>query len=157
MNPNWARWVYASVADYLKAVAEDNSLPWLVDGSEDRGDEFSQAQAHVEIRINGPFTEELSKGYYRLTVDVNVLLQVRYEEVNGYQRQTLIGAFQAAMQGPIPVFKFGAEVGDDKSQIGCLTIPRGGAVKVHHFGQLTDPERRAESMSDARYTVDLEE
>lgn len=155
MNPNWPRWIFASIADYLKAVAVANSLPVLIDGCEDRSDAFSQAAARAEIRITGPLVQEPSIGYFILTTDVNVLLQCRYEQQNGYRRQTLIGAFAQAMTGPIPVFKFGAEPGDDKSQIGCLTLPRSNQVKVHHFGQLTFPERFSESMSDARYVIEL--
>ena len=157
MNANWARWTYASVADYLMAVANANSLPAIIDGAEDRSDAFSQAPAHVEIRITGPGVQELSNGYFRLTVDANVLLQCRYELNNAYHRQTLIGAFMQAMAGPIPVFKYGSEPGDDKTWIGCLSVPRANSVKVHHFGQLTMPEKFSESMSDARYTMDIEE
>ena len=154
MNENWARWVFASVADYLKSVAADNDLPSLVDGAEDRSDAFSQASDHIEIRITGPTVQELA-GLSRLTVDANVLLRCRYEQKNAYRRHTLIGAFQAAMAGPIPVFKYGSEPGDDKTQIGCLAIPNGGAVKLHHFGQLTYPERQSESMCDVRYVMDI--
>lgn len=155
MDPNWPRWVFASVADFLKSVATANSLPSLVDGSEDRSDAFANASDRVEIRITGPYTQQLSSNYYLLTVDANVLLQCRYETKNGYQRQTLMGPFYEAMAGPIPVYKFGPEAGDDKSQIGCLKLPRGGQVKLHHFGQLTHPERISESICDARYVMDL--
>lgn len=153
MNPNWARWVFASVADFLKSVADANSLPSIIDGAEDRSDAFSQASDRVEIRITGPTIAEVSKGSFHFIVDANVLLSCRYEEKNAYRRQTLIGAFQAAMAGPIPVYEFGAEPGDDKSFVGCLTIK--GPVALHHFGQLTYPERQSESMCDVRYIMDL--
>lgn len=156
MNANWPRWVFASVADYLKSVADANSLPSIIDGAEDRSDAFSQAPDHVEIRITGPMTTEVSNGCYQLVVDANILLRCRYETGNGYRRPTLAGAFQAAMAGPIPVYKLGAEAGDDKSFVGCLKN-RSGEVKLHHFGQLTYPERQSESMCDVRYTMDLKE
>jgi len=155
MDPNWPRWVFASVADYLASVATANSLPWLLDGAQDRSEAFANATERVEIRITGPYTQQPSIDYYLLTVDANVLLQCRYEEKNAYRRQTLMGPFFQAMAGPIPVYKLGSEPGDDKSHLGCLILPRGSQVKLHHFGQLTFPERMSESMCDARYVMDL--
>ena len=35
-NPNWARWVFASVATFLKQVAQSQQLAVLVEGLDDR-------------------------------------------------------------------------------------------------------------------------
>jgi len=71
-NPNWARWVFASVATYLKQVAAESHLPALVEGLDDRTTEFMEATDRCEIRITGPFTKELSHNYFQVEVLVNV-------------------------------------------------------------------------------------
>jgi hypothetical protein len=42
-NANWARWIFASVADHLKYVATSNTLPVLVEHLDERTPQFSKA------------------------------------------------------------------------------------------------------------------
>jgi hypothetical protein len=159
-NPNWVRWIFASVAVYLKEVATDAELPSLVEGLDDRDDAFMHATDRVEIRINGPFTQETSRGCYRIFVDANVLLSSRYDgaKKNGYQIHKFAGLFHEAMDSVIPVFKHGLEPGDDSDvQIGCLS-PRPGkndSVRVIQLGQIEKTDRVKQSMVDARYIMYL--
>lgn len=159
-NPNWVRWIFASLAHYLKEVATDANLPAIVEGLDDRDDAFMHATDRVEIRINGPFTQEQSRGYHRVLVDANVLLSSRYDDSkNGYALHKFLGLFHEAMDMVIPVFKFGLEPGDDESQIGCLS-PRAGkndSVRVIHFGQIEKTDRLKQSMVDARFIMYLNE
>jgi len=76
-NPSWARWLFASLATYLKQVAQDNNILVLVEGLDERSTEFMQATDRAEVRITGPFIRELSHNYWELKVDVNVLLTSR--------------------------------------------------------------------------------
>ena len=73
-NPHWPRWIFASAADYFKQAADGIELPILIEGIEEREAEKMRANDHVEFRINGPAVTELSRGYFRLDVDVNLLL-----------------------------------------------------------------------------------
>ena len=161
-NPNWARWIFASVADYLKEVAVDADLPVIVEGLDDRDEAFNSATDRAEIRINGPFTQELSRGFYQISVDANVLLSSRLDgaKKNGYAIHKFLGLFHEAMDDVIPIFKHGLEDGDDSEvQIGCLT-PRPGkndAVRVLHFGQIDKTDRLKQSAVDARYIMELSE
>ena len=79
VDPNWARWVFASLATLLKGVAEDCNLPVIVEGLDERTTAFMEATDRVEIRITGPFTRDLSRNYYELSVDANALFVSRYE------------------------------------------------------------------------------
>jgi len=72
VNPNWARWAFASVATFMKQLAADANIPALVEGLDERTTEYMEAANRVEIRMSGPFTKELSKDYYELGVDINV-------------------------------------------------------------------------------------
>ena len=146
-NPHWARWIFHSVADYLKEVATDVDLPVLIEHFDERTTAFERATDRAEIRITGPFDQELSKGYHRIYVDANVLLTSRYDGAakNAATILKYAGLFQEAMSEPIAVWNFGGEPGDyveddPETQVflGCL-IPRPGrneSVRVMNFGQI---------------------
>ena len=158
-NPNWARWVFASVATYLKGIANSEHLPVLIEGLDDRTTAFMEATDRCEVRITGPFTKELSHNYFRIEVVVNVLFLSRYEEEkNQYAVMHKIGVFHEAMDGAIAVFKYGNEQGDDEhALVGCLSPVQGrnDAIRVMHFGQVDPTNRIKQSMVDARYRMEL--
>ncbi len=157
-NPNWARWVFASVATYLRGIAEGAHLPVLIEGLDDRTQAFTDAPDKCEVRITGPFTRELSRGYFQIEVLVNVLFTSLYEEQkNQYAILQKIGTFHEAMDGAIAVYKYGEGPDDDETQlIGCLSpvTGRSDSVRVIHFGQLDPTTRLKQSMVDARYRME---
>jgi hypothetical protein len=158
-NPNWARWIFASLADYLKTVATDNEIKALIEGVDDRTDDIMQAVEHVEIAITGPFSREMSRNYYELKVGVRVLIQARMDNPpqNRYSPQRIAGLYHEAMDAVIAVYKYGSNPGDDNSLLGCLSPLKGrnDAIRVFHFGQLTPTDRLRQSMVDAWYVIEL--
>ena len=158
-NPNWARWVFASVATYLKEVAADVEIPVLIEGLDERTTELMSATDRCEVRITGPFTKEVSHDWFQIEVVVNVLFVSRYEEQkNQYAIIQKTGVFQEAMDGPIAVYKYGNGPDDDEhALVGCLTPVQGrnDAIRVMHFGQVTPTDRLKQSMVDARYRMEL--
>jgi hypothetical protein len=164
VNPNWTRWIVASVATYLRQVATDGNLAVLIEGLDDRTPAFENATDRSEIRVSGPFSRELSHNDYSLLVDVNVLLTSRYDG-NGKSRYTILtnaGRFHEAMQRDIPVYKFGDGPDDDPTVLlGCLKVINGqradtGGVRVTHFGQVDTTNRLKQSIVDARYSMELQ-
>jgi hypothetical protein len=158
-NPNWARWVFASVATYLKEVAQEAGIAAIVEGLDERTTAFMEATDRCEIRITGPFSREVSQNYFHIEVVVNVLFVSRYEEAkNQYAIIQTIGTFQQAMDGPIAVYQYGNGPGDDpQALVGCLSPVhgRGDAVRVLHFGQVELTDRLKQSMVDARYWMEV--
>lgn len=158
-NANWARWFHASVAKYLKEVAQDVNLPVLIEGLDDRSDAFMEATDRVEVRVNGPYSQKLSKGYYRIYIDVNCLFTSRMDGAvkNTWEIDRFMGVFHDAMDGPIPIYRFGTGPEDDSELLTCLK-PRPGkndAIRVIHFGQIHTTDRLREGMVDARYVTHL--
>ncbi len=161
VNPAWARWIFASLATLMKKTAEANNIPVLVEGLDERTTEFMDATDRVEIRITGPFIRDLSvaTAYYECTVDMNALFVSRYENgKNQYAILQTIGAFQAAMDAPIPIFQYGDLPGDDETI--CIGVmeprnKRGDALRVMHFGQADLTNRIKQSLVDARYLLYL--
>jgi hypothetical protein len=162
-NPNWTRWVFASVADVLKTVATTNSLAVYVEHLDERTEAFIQSSDRCEIRITGPFTREVSKDYHQLLMDVNVLLTSRYDGAakNQYNILKFAGLFHGALSMPIPVWNYGNEegdYGDDPQFLGCL-LPKGAKsdlVKVFNFGMTNETDKLKQTVVDARYEMQLE-
>ena len=157
-NPNWARWIFASIAKTLEAVATTNNIPAIVEGIDDETDEFTQETDRVEIRITGPYTRKLT-GEYQIFMDVNVILTSHFGGA-GKNRHVLLtnaGLFHSAMDGAIQVYKYGSAVGDDSSHLGCL-VPRSGkndTIRVIHFGKVDSTDKVRQSVVDARYEMYL--
>lgn len=163
-NPNWARWIFASIADTLRSVATAQNLAVLVEHFDERSDAFMQAADRAEIRITGPFTKEQSKGYHRVLVDVNVLLTSRYDgrRKNAYDIHKYAGLFHERMTQPIPIWNYGNEpgdYGDTPLNIGCLITRDGNNdnIRVFHFGQTDKIDKIKQSAVDARYEMYLYE
>ena len=152
-NPNWARWAFASIANYLKTLATNNGIPAIVEGMDDHTDAFTEAADRAEIRINGPYTKKLH-GEYLVFMDVNVILTSRFDGTNNrYAILTHAGLFHEAMDQAISVYRYG----DDDSYLGCL-VPRSGkndTVRVVHFGQVDPTDKLKQSAVDARYEMFL--
>lgn len=157
-NPNWARWIFASIAKNLNDVATANDIPAIVEGIDDDTDSDTEATDHVEIRISGPFTKKL-QGEYQIQMDVNVLLTSRFDgrKKNRHAILTNAGIFHEAMDQAILIYKYGVSVGDDNSYLGCL-VPRSGKsgiVRVIHFGKIDPTDKVRQSVVDARYEMFL--
>jgi len=144
-DPNWPRWVQASVADHFKVAATAQGYPALVEGIDERLTEFIESTDRVEIRINGPFIREMSKDYYQFIVDANILIfsHMGGSSPNAYLGTEMTGFMAQAASQSIPVFKYGTGVDDDQSLIGCLSLRRGDSesVRVFHFGEINREDR----------------
>ena len=154
-NKNWRRWIHASVGKYLKQVATTNNIPVLIEGIDDRSPTFMEATDRVEIRVNGPFSQELSRNYFRILVDINVVLtsHMEGEKKNAYRLDDNLGVFHNAMDGVIGIYRLGTGPDDDQALVMCLS-PRPGkndSVRVIDFGQIDKVDRNRQGVVDARY------
>lgn len=157
-SPHFPRWAHASIAQYLKAVANTNSITSLVEGIEDRTDTFMEADERVEFRVNGPLTYQPSNNYDIDTIYVNILatsLPGRRTK-NRWQHHITIGVFYEALRQPIPLYKLGDGPDDDESHIGCLVVINGRnlGVRVSHFSQIDPTDRVKQAMITATYRFD---
>lgn len=164
-NPHWARWIFASLADYLKKTITEGdnielrTVPVLIEGVDERTDTVMQATDHAEVAITGPFSRELSHEYYELKVGVRVLIHSRMDKPpkNRYTPQQIAGLFHEAMDAVIAVYRYGNGPDDDQSLLGCLSplAGRHDAVRVFNFGQMNPTDRLRQSMVDCWYVMEL--
>ena len=147
-----SRWIITSLATTFDPVASGLSLPYYVDGLDERSEDIVRAD-HVELRFTGPFIRERTNGYYKIQMMVNVLLTRQMALTgNAYALLDWAGEFQRAMLGPIPVYKWGS----GGELLGCLVVEnKKESVKIFHFGQIHNVDRIRQSEVDALYTLEL--
>lgn len=152
------RWIFASIAYYFKSIADANSIPYFVEGVDEREPQ-DMRQSHAEMRVTGPDIKEISNGYYQVNVIVNILLTSLMEMsgVNAYQIINWSGIFAKNMQEPVPIYKYGDGPEDDQSLIGCLRVRDGkfDSVKIWHFGQVSRTDRVRQSEVDVLYEMEV--
>ena len=158
MDENLARWIFASVANHFSSVASGLSLPYFVEGVDER-DETTMRVDHVECRVTGPFIKEASRDWYTIDVGINFLFtkQMDVSGADAYDIVRWTGKFMNIMLDPVPIYKYGPGAGDNGSLIGCLIVKknRNEAVRIYHFGQISKEDRIRQSEVDALYGMEL--
>lgn len=162
-SPHWGRWIISSIADHFKVnVTTPETLPFLVEGIDDRTPAFEESPDRAELRFNGPFTTELSKNYWRVWMDVNILVTSNMDGAlkNRYSLENNIGLFHQYADTCIEVYRYG-DVSqtplNDGSLLGVLRprADKNDSVRALHFGQINKVDRIKQSQVDVRYVMFL--
>jgi hypothetical protein len=157
MDKNLPRWIFQSVAEHFRSVAGTLSLPYFVEGIDERSEETMHSD-HVEARVTGPTLKEISKDYYNVDVVINFMFTKAMDPVdsNAYSLIQWTGVFADEMLLPIPVYKKGTGVDDTGELVGCLQIGKGKneAARIYHFGQLDKDTAVLQSEIDAVFHMD---
>jgi hypothetical protein len=147
MNPAWILWIHASVNKWFGDVAQGAGLPFHVEG--DGHEPIADRTDYVEIRCTGPVVQELSKGWFKLLVEINVFVVSRDDDKDVYKIYRNAGSMLAGFARAIPVFEF-AEGDPDPPLLGCLqqTEVGGKCVLVGEIGQINpNMAQREQSLS----------
>lgn len=127
LNEHLVRWITASV--YKNFNEGEGSYDLLFEGVENKiGSNMSRA----EIRINGPNIEQISKGVWKISCDINVFIMSVISKVDLYAYQKMVGHFSELFPSSLPIYKLGNEGGDDMSLFTCLQS--NSELKVTNFG-----------------------
>lgn len=131
IDPNWTRWINASINKHFDQVATDGGTKILVPGEDPI--EIRTRTAWAELSNNGPEFEPQSPEQYLVTTNIEVLCAVK-GKVNIYAIQRMVGIFQAKMH-PIFVFRFGENPEDDNNDLlGCLDLTPGTKIETIPWG-----------------------
>jgi len=158
MDINLARWTMASIAVYFKGVAETIGLTFFVEGVDEREPD-TMRQEHAELRVSGLAAREVSRNYWRVHIDINVLLTdyMKMSTEDAYDINRWGGVFLAAMMENIPIYRFGGGLDDDGTLVGCLTQRKGFSepARLIHFGQVSREDRIRQAVVDGRFEMYL--
>lgn len=158
-DPNWPRWIQSSVANHFFGYADAHEYAFFTEELDERTTEFQETPSRIELRVNGPFTNEESKNFWQFEVDPFLLIfhQLGGPGTNRFTGTQMAGVMAQAAHEPIPITKRGNGVDDDQSLIGCLTLRKGEteSVKVFHFGEVDMTNRIIQLAVDVRLEMCL--
>jgi hypothetical protein len=151
INSNWPRWLFASITTHFDDALGSN-LPVYVEGTHRTVD--LAVEDFCEVRIDGPNITELSKDYYKLYVEINILVTSHKNDEDFHRIHTNVGLIVAAFSD-ISLYKYG----DDDTALGCanlVTDHKGKqTIAVHHFGQIDPDKQLLQSTVEGHYVVYL--
>lgn len=151
-NPNWDRWIFASLADYF---TKNVPVQWYVEG-EHRTKVVNKD--YLELRIDGPYYTEESYNYWYLYLEVSVLVQAVQDDKDSQKIRRLCGQVASAFTS-VPVYKYGKGILDDSTLLGCLTLIQDTGkrerIQTNHFGLLAPDLKLMQSTVEGHYSINL--
>jgi hypothetical protein len=156
VNKEWPRWIFASICKHFDARKQGISM--YVEGQLRLVDDL---QEFFELRIDGPNLTEVSHKYWKLYLEVNVLIQSIKDDADFHRDQRLCGIIASAFTD-IPLFKYGGSSVDDGTEsLGCLTLLQDARSKekitISHFGQIEPNTNLIQSTVEGHYEMFLDE
>ncbi len=144
---NIVRWIWSSVSKHFDLIK--NEIPFYVEGQDHKDEEDS-----AELRINGPFVNNPSKGYWKIDADINILITATMDQ-DFYRIYKIIDQFLEGFTSIIPVYKYG----DSGEQLGCLILQTDiqDAIIISNFGRIEPSLRVQQSTINGIYTIEIME
>lgn len=136
LNPNWDVWIQRSVAKHFSDRL--SSYQVFIEGQE-----RSNSKEWIEVRLEGPSYNQLSKDNFKIDVTVNILVLVT-EQDDRLRPHIIAGDVASNYDRCLNMYKYGDpadNVLNDSSFLTSIYLQSRGGVGVQkiYFGK-TDPE-----------------
>lgn len=151
-NPNWARWILASASKHFMQLAAANNLHIFIEGTNRQTD---NVPTHFELRIDGPQATELSKGYWQLDAEINLLYKVSLSD-DTHASAKVAGILQSGMTD-LCIYRYGDGPADDDTFLGTLSLRQDARnpVRLNNFGQIAPELRISQGTVEGSYRMHL--
>ena len=154
-NPNWDRWILASVSDHFKINVQDVfSLKEFVEG---QPRDTNKNKQWFEVRMDGPFCKEQQKNQWLLVMEINCLVSTSMDDFDFHTHRQNTGNVASGFESCINVYRYGDGPLDDQSLLGVLKLRKGleGRVVTTHFGQIDPIVKMQQTTIEGHYEMDL--
>lgn len=155
-NRHWPRWVFASVCKHFNDRKE--ALPLYIEGQHR---DANPPKDFLELRMDGPYLTEESKDYWRLYIEISILVQSTVDDQDYHRIHKSVGQVAEAFTEGISVFKYGDGDDDDQSLIGCLQLVQDlgkrERIQINHFGQVEAATPLRMASVEGHYVMYLDE
>lgn len=146
IDPNWTRWSYHSIVFHFSERLKEKAHIYV----EGRVKANPEPLPRFEIRIDGPYIREVSRGLFYLDVEINILLLSSISSEDLYDHQGLAGLAASAFTDIIDVKRLGL----DNSSLGCYQL-RSNSIIVTNFGALQPTNTLLASSVEGHYRMCL--
>lgn len=154
-DKNWARWTFASVSVFFEARRQ--GLRLFIEGQHR---DTRLEEDFLELRVDGPTLRQVSKGCWKLRIEVNVLVQSVFNDVNYHRVKQNSGIAQAAFETSIPVYRFGDGPDDDQSFVGCYILQQDKRsrdfIELNDFGRIEKDVPISQATVEGHYVMTLD-
>jgi len=150
-DQRWDRWTFASISKHFDDRKQ--GIPLHIEGVErDTKDDKSW----FELRVDGPDPDEMSKDYWRIFCEINLLVSTKFNDTNFHTHHRNVGIASAIFKKSILTYKYAMDgVTDSESDESfwvCLKlINKRDGVKVRHFGVIEQDIRMVQSTVEGHY------
>lgn len=158
-NPNWPRWIFASVSKHFADAASVAGVPLFIEGQHR---DTLELKDFFEMRMDGPTLREVSKGCWVLRIEINILVQSAMDDSNYHRIHQDVGIVSAAFEKSIGVYKKGRNDPDpdDQSFLGCLKLIQNASTRdfleINHFGQIDTKTKLIQATVEGHYNMLLQ-
>lgn len=155
-NENWDRWIFATMAFNFNEQFK-NDFEIFIEGTH-RG--LPGNTELLEFRMNGPQRRQPSRGYFWLTVQINILIRSYMDDNDFHKIQRNVGKVVNWLANNHCIFRYGDGVDDDQTLLGTLhhkNRAKSDKVQVNHFGQIDPKFRIEEATVEAEFEMYLNE
>ena len=156
-NPNWPRWIFATVSKHFTEAAQEAELPLFIEGQHRSTRKYKDL---LELRMDGPTLREPSKGCWYLRLEINILIQSTMDDKNYHRIHQNVGVVAAAFEKAISVYKYGNNPQDDKTFVGCLQLIQNREtrdfIEINHFGQIDPKTNLMQASVEGHYKMVLQ-
>ncbi|KKK55613.1 hypothetical protein LCGC14_3072780, partial [marine sediment metagenome] len=134
LREHWPRWIFASVSKYFSEIATSSDLHFFIEGTHRQTKDY---QKFIEFRMDGPSITELSKNYFQIDVEINMLWSFNQDQENFHESQRITGILLNAMTD-ICVYRYGDDSVDNSELLGTLSLrqDKKNPIRVNNFGQV---------------------
>ena len=154
INPNWSRWIFASLSKHFYDAYTAAGVPLFIEGQHR---DTRQLPDFFEMRVDGPDLHEISKDCYYFRVEVNILVQSVMNDTNYHRIHQNVGVAAAAFAKAIPVYRKGNGPQDDQSFVGCLQLLQNKSsrdfLEINHFGQIDVSTKLIQATVEGHYKM----
>jgi hypothetical protein len=154
IEPEMPRWIFASLSAHFQSGLDAATLPLFIEGQHRATRDLPN---FAELRVDGPWMTELSRGYWRLFSEVNILVQVAKDDRFYHQIHDSVGIVANAFENTIGVFRYGDGPSDDQTEVGCLKLQSQGneRIQINHFGQIAPESNLLQATVEGHYVMNL--
>lgn len=154
INSSWGRWIYASVCSHFEDYR--GSLHMFLEGQHRETDNL---QEFFELRVDGPYYQQINKGWWNLIVEVNAIVTVAKSDKDFHAIRFWADFIASLFVNSINIYRFGNRPGDDSTFVDCLVAMDGYRrnLQISHFGQLQPADAVLQASVERHYKVSLQE
>lgn len=148
VDQNYIRWIKQSFVKHLKDSLP--GYPLFIEG--EHRDLRSNPEYWAEFRFDGPYFFEQSKNYYKIHVEINILVATILTN-DMYNQERQCGIIVEAMSVPVCIFKLGVSDVDDQSKLFMMELNEANrsGLKVSNYGQVDKTMKMFQSTIEGHY------